>query len=668
MHTMKPNFENFCRQAKSYQLLSLSYQVPADRFTPISLFERFDDHRQAFLLESVVDGTHFARYSIMGRKQLIGVVLRDASAEVSVANERIVLEDASPTIFLKRLLSCINMPPAEDALPYRCALTGYFSYDFIRYFESLPDTNKDQLQLPVSALMAPEEVIIFDHLKNEAHLIVNVLSPVFSSDHLKTCLQQDKIANQISSSEVPPANHIQPIQVKAQSNDTHSHHSSSNSQSEDITTGYIADKSMPDTHSDAKAKNAQAKDFPDGKRPDDTIYTDVYHQAAGRLKTLYQALFIDPPEPAADQAYHHSSSINQTRSDQSKIQNSENITRTTQIAAHGQHEDAIVDHDADKDIFLANVRKAKQAIRSGEIFQVVLSKNFTIPCTSSAFSIYRALRAVNPSPYLFFLRIHPDAQPTSAQMSENKKQLATIRPKTKDYYGIGLSDDVKPTCLNSDVSFRTNGDETVLVGASPEMLIKRQGNKVETCPIAGTRPRGKTADEDDQMAKQLLADSKEAAEHAMLVDLSRNDIGRISQPGSVNVTRYRSVEKFSHVMHLVSLVEGKLSENLDSVDALAAVLPAGTLSGAPKIRAMEIIDALESARRGPYGGAVGYLGFDGLMDTCITIRTAVIKDRLIHIRSGAGIVADSDPEKEYQEVRQKARALMAAIEKAVLYQ
>jgi len=265
-----------------------------------------------------------------------------------------------------------------------------------------------------------------------------------------------------------------------------------------------------------------------------------------------------------------------------------------------------------QDDFISQVRRAKQYIRRGDIFQVVLSQRFSAPCQADPFSIYRALRHVNPSPYLFYLRL----------------------------------------------------PEAVLVGASPEMLVRITGQAVETCPIAGTRNRGKTAAEDQALAAELLTDTKELAEHAMLVDLARNDIGRISRYGTVQVKDFCHVERFSHVMHLVSSVEGKLRQDCSAIDVLGALLPAGTLSGAPKIRAMEIIDELETCRRGPYGGAVGYLGFDGQLDTCITIRTAVLKAGQIQVQAGAGIVADSIPETEYRETVNKAMALFAAIGKA----
>jgi anthranilate synthase component 1 len=260
--------------------------------------------------------------------------------------------------------------------------------------------------------------------------------------------------------------------------------------------------------------------------------------------------------------------------------------------------------------YMSIVGKAKEYIAAGEAFQIVLSQNFPMPLAKHPFNLYRRLRQVNPSPYMFFLNF-----------GANK-----------------------------------------LVGASPEMLVKVEAGKVYTCPIAGTRPRGRTTAEDSQLAAELLADEKERAEHAMLVDLGRNDIGRISSPGTVTVDRYMEVEMFSHVMHLVSAVSGQLAPKYSALDVLQACFPAGTVSGAPKVRAMEIIHQLEGDCRGPYAGAVGYLDFRGNMDTCITIRTMSIKDKQASIRVGAGIVYDSVEETEYQEVLHKGRALFKLME------
>ena len=262
--------------------------------------------------------------------------------------------------------------------------------------------------------------------------------------------------------------------------------------------------------------------------------------------------------------------------------------------------------------FEASVEKAKEYVRSGDIIQVVLSQRFSGELSADPLDIYRVLRTLNPSPYMFFLRL---------------------------------------------------GD-TVIAGASPEVMVRKEGKRVELRPIAGTRPRGGTLEDDARLADELLADPKERAEHVMLVDLGRNDLGRVCSTGSVRVSELMVIERYSHVMHIVSNVQGELSDGRDAFDLVRATFPAGTLSGAPKVRAMEIIDELEPVRREVYGGAVGYFSFSGNMDLAITIRTLVIKDGKVHLQAGAGIVADSDPTAEWQETVNKGMAVMKAIELA----
>jgi len=260
------------------------------------------------------------------------------------------------------------------------------------------------------------------------------------------------------------------------------------------------------------------------------------------------------------------------------------------------------------------VIKGKAHIKAGDIFQIVLSQRFKVNISVDAFEIYRTLRVLNPSPYMFYLNFN------------------------------GLQ----------------------LVGASPELLVRVDGSLVETRPIAGTRPRGKTEAEDEALKKSLLADPKEKAEHIMLVDLGRNDLGRVCEKGTVHLSEFMEVEKYSHVMHIVSNVQGQLRKDMDALNVLEAAFPAGTLSGAPKIRAMEIIEGLEGQKRGPYGGAVGILSFSKNLDTCITIRTIVVHKSQAYVQAGAGIVADSDPATEYTETMNKARAQIKAIEMAHL--
>lgn len=263
--------------------------------------------------------------------------------------------------------------------------------------------------------------------------------------------------------------------------------------------------------------------------------------------------------------------------------------------------------------FEDNVRRAKEYIAAGDAFQIVLSQRFTRRTSASPLTIYRALRALNPSPYMFFLNF---------------------------------------------------GEDFTLMGASPEMLVRLEDGIATTRPIAGTRKRGANEAEDQALAEELMNDPKERAEHVMLVDLGRNDLGRVCEYGTVKVTDMMIVERYSHVMHIVSQVHGKIRQGMNAFDLLRAAFPAGTLSGAPKVRAMEIIEELEGTRRGPYGGAVGYFSFDGSMDMCITIRSLLMQGDRIHMQAGAGLVADSDPTSEYHESINKSKAVLAAVEYA----
>jgi len=262
--------------------------------------------------------------------------------------------------------------------------------------------------------------------------------------------------------------------------------------------------------------------------------------------------------------------------------------------------------------FEGMVKTAKEYIAAGDIYQVVLSQRFEAAIDADPFTVYRALRHVNPSPYMYFLRV---------------------------------------------------GGRSI-VGSSPEMLVRVEGRQVQTHPIAGTRPRGRNEEEDVRLGEELKRNEKERAEHVMLVDLGRNDIGRVAKYGTVRVPTYMTLERYSHVMHLVSIVEGKLDDQHDRLDALVACFPAGTVSGAPKVRAMEIIAELENRRRGVYAGAVGYLDFAGNLDFCITIRTVLIENGRAYVQAGAGIVADSNPTAEYEETKDKARAVLRALELA----
>jgi len=288
------------------------------------------------------------------------------------------------------------------------------------------------------------------------------------------------------------------------------------------------------------------------------------------------------------------------------------LDRALSLVREHRHEPLTVTSNVTQAEFEGMVRRGKEYIAAGDIFQVVLSQRFETELAADPFTVYRALRHVNPSPYMFFVRMGGRA----------------------------------------------------IVGSSPEMLVRVEGPHVETHPIAGTRPRGRTDEEDQRLAEELKRNEKEKAEHVMLVDLGRNDVGRVSAYGSVRVPTFMALERYSHVMHLVSTVVGTLADDSDRLDALASCFPAGTVSGAPKVRAMQIINELETGRRGLYAGAVGYLDFAGNLDFCIAIRTIVIENGRAYVQAGAGIVADSNPTAEYEETKDKARAMIRALELA----
>lgn len=482
-----PAFDEFNLLTKQVRIIPVVQRIQADLFTPISVFRKFGCRPKSFLLESVVNGERWARYSIMGRNPLIEYTASRGKTSCTISGRPYPVEllGDNPIRQLHELLERSQSGKFPHIDHFYCGLLGYFGYDFIRYSEDLPDNNPDPLGMDDCSLMAPGEVIVFDHLKNEAAVIVNVFTEGGADAYTRAVSRIGEIIAEIEAPFFP-----QPATV----------------------------------------------------HPDDLRFT-----------------------------------------------------------SHTRHSD-----------FCASVEKAKEYIRDGDIFQVVLSQRFSSDYYGDPLPVYRALRTVNPSPYMFFIQL----------------------------------------------------ENTAVIGSSPEMLVRVTDGLIENCPIAGTRPRGKSAAEDDNLEAELLRDEKEISEHYMLVDLARNDVGKVSEIGTVEAKNIGHVEKYSHVMHIVTNVEGTLRKGLSGVDVLSSILPAGTLSGAPKIRAMEIIDELEPLRRGLYGGAVGYLGFDGNMDTCIAIRTAILHDRKIHVQAGAGIVADSEPEKEYEESMNKARALFTALEKS----
>jgi anthranilate synthase component 1 len=470
--------------ALGHNRIPLVLETFADLDTPLSLYVKLANAPYTFLLESVVGGERFGRYSFIGLPARKRIRARGASIEVEDAGTVVERHDGDPLAFVASFLRRYRAAPARG-LPRFCGgLAGMFGYDTVRHIErrlaeSAPPAAADLAAIPDILLLLTEELVVVDNLAGKISLIV------------------------------------------------------------------YADPGEP----------------------------DAYAKATARLSALRRRLRAPVEIP-----FQTGATATQARS------------------------------EFGADAFKAAVQKAKDYIAAGDAMQVVLSQRLSRPFTSSPLSLYRALRSLNPSPYMF-------------------------------YYDFG---------------------DFHVVGASPEILVRKEGATVTLRPIAGTRPRGSTRESDEKLAAELLADPKEIAEHVMLVDLGRNDVGRVAATGSVAVTEQMAVERYSHVMHIVSNVEGTLKPGLTSIDVLRASFPAGTVSGAPKVRAMEIIDELEPARRGVYAGAVGYVSFQDDMDTAIAIRTAVIRDGVLHVQAGAGIVHDSVPESEWQETQNKARAILRA--------
>ena len=566
-----PSAREFARLAREHTLVPVYRTVTADLETPVSAFLRIAAKQpEAFLLESVEGGEHVGRYTFIGIEPYKKIVSRGATITVEEGGERKTFQG---DIFaeLKQALSGHTPARLAGLPPFTAGAVGFFAYDVVRQIERLPSLAVDELGVPDACLMFFDQVLAFDHVKKEIHLIVTA----------------DLTREQA-------AGHTAPV---------------------------------------------------------------AYARALKRLNRLEKRLARALPKPK--KKHEHGK-----------------LALTSRTA---------------KPAFLKSVRRAKQYIASGDVFQCVLSQRFDCVPGVDAFDVYRALRIVNPSPYMYFLRFGLDAQPPTpeavilSEAPDAPKPSVILSegrsPKSKDLRFEASASTTVPTILplkSNKKSKKLKGKQakrsaeravpkpTVhhIVGSSPELLVRVHGREVEYRPIAGTRPRSADEVEDRRLEADLRADEKEVAEHVMLVDLGRNDVGRVSEYGSVKVKDLMFVERYSHVMHLVSTLEGRLRPELAAIDAFRACFPAGTLSGAPKIRAMEIIEELEPARRGVYGGSIFYADFSGNLDSCIAIRTLYMAGEQGHIQAGAGIVADSVPENEYVECANKARAVVRAIERA----
>ena len=556
-----PSPRDFLKLSREHTLVPVYRTVTADLETPVSAFLRIAaEEPEAFLLESVEGGEHVGRYTFIGIEPYKKIVSRGTSIVVEEGGKRRAFEG---DIFaeLKQALSGHTPARLPGLPPFTAGAVGFFSYDVVRQIERLPSLAKDELGVPDACLMFFDQVLAFDHVKKEIHLIVTAN------------LTREKSGGPFMRS-----------------------------------------------HRMGGVKDINA----------------AYARALKRLNRLEKRLASALPRPAKKKPH-------------GKLK----LTARTS-----------------KPTFLKSVLRAKEYIASGDVFQCVLSQRFDCVPGVAPFDIYRALRIVNPSPYMYFLRFGLDAAPLP---EVGGPSLATTESSTR----VGSQESAAATHATTAATplplksgkkrkktKKLKPTVAHIVGSSPELLVRVHGRTVEYRPIAGTRPRSADEVEDRAFEADLRADEKEVAEHVMLVDLGRNDVGRVSEYGSVKVKDLMFVERYSHVMHLVSSLEGTLKPELSAIDAFRACFPAGTLSGAPKIRAMEIIEELEPARRGVYGGSIIYADFNGNLDSCIAIRTLYMNGEQGHIQAGAGIVADSVPETEFVECANKARAVVRAIERA----
>ena len=475
--------------AQGYNRVPVRRTILADLDTPLSAYLKLADAPYSYLFESVQGGEKWGRYSMLGLPAQTIIKVFGLQVEVHRAHQPVErLDVADPLAWITAFQQQYQVPDIEDLPRFNGGLVGYFGYETIRYIEKKLARGRDKpdpIGTPDIVLMVSDEVVVFDNLRGELHLIVL----------------------------------------------------------------------------------AEANGFKQSQQR-----LDALERQLQEARRLYQ------PAPKATQ-----------------VEESDFISGFTE------------------DGFKQAVLDAKEYIKAGDIMQVVLSQRMSIPFAAPPLDLYRALRRLNPSPYMYFLNL----------------------------------------------------DDFHIVGSSPEILVRLEDDVITVRPIAGTRRRGDTEQRDKELETELLNDPKELAEHLMLIDLGRNDAGRVSEIGSVKLTDKMIVERYSHVMHIVSNVTGKLLPGLDAMDVLRATFPAGTVSGAPKIRAMEIIDELEPVKRGVYSGAVGYLAWNGNMDTAIAIRTAVIKDDVLHIQAGAGVVYDSVPQSEWDETMNKGRAVFRAASAAL---
>jgi len=490
VYCCSPAKEQYIRMCEKYNLIPVHREIVADLETPVSVYDKVFKGSCSCLLESVEGSIRLSRYSFIAGEPF--QTLKASGEEVELLSEgKKEVSKQNFTSALRDLINSYRIPEDIDLPRFFGGAVGFAGYDTVRFFERLPDSPPDDLELPDACYIFPAVVLVFDHYRSRLKIIVN-------------------------------------------------------------------------------------------SRPGDDPEI-AYHNALEKIAQIEASI------------------INNNNCALKRVNSHETIL-----------DDLAIRSNIGRNEFVDKVKTIKQYIYAGDILQAVLSQRFALETGADPFEVYRTLRTLNPSPYMYYL----------------------------DF-----------------------GDFKI-AGASPEMLARVEDGTVITRPIAGTRPRGETPEEDDHYERDLVNDTKEKAEHVMLVDLGRNDLGRVSEFGSIGLPVFMECERYSHVMHLESEVRGRVAGNKDAFDAFAACFPAGTVSGAPKVRAMEIINELEPTKRGPYAGAVGYFSFDGNMDTCITIRTVIFLNGKAYAQAGAGIVADSKPDAEYEETISKARVMLKALKLA----
>jgi anthranilate synthase component 1 len=552
MAAIHPSIDEFHEKTRQGNLIPVWREMLADMETPVSAFRKVETSRFAFLLESVEGGENLGRYSFIGTDPSLIFKSKNGEHEVVFQSEEKDFKPRETSLeTLRHLMRHYHAVPDPRLPPFFGGAVGYMSYDTVRDFERLPSVKPDDLHLPDCLFMVADTLVVFDHVRHRMILIANAhVTGDVETAYLHAVHRLNVLHDRLRGPLPPPTR-------------------------------------RPGNTADA----ADGSHHPPGE-----LAALLNIEAAAPVTPLVQPLQEDLGAPISP----------------SPKENHPPLEGSVVVDPLGAGEGLRIVSNFSREDFEAAVLKCKDYILAGDIFQVVLSQRLSTRLTCDPFDVYRALRAVNPSPYMFYLKC----------------------------------------------------GELRIAGSSPEILVTVKDNEVCVRPIAGTRPRGLTPEEDQALEKDLLADEKELAEHIMLVDLGRNDVGRVCEYGTVRVDDLEVIERYSHVMHIVSNVVGDLKSECDAFDALAATFPAGTVSGAPKIRAMEIIEELEPNHRGPYAGAVVYFGFTGAMDSGIMIRTAVIKGDTVHVQAGAGIVADSVPANEYHETLNKARALMKGIELA----